>query len=313
LSLALVMVSGDGAAFPYVVSRGETLGQIAERVYGRIELERVLVAANALDARGRVAAVPGMRLELPAVSHHTVELGQSWAGIAERWLGNAKRGDVLARMNGSQPWLAPEVGAIVVMPYNLRYVAAHGDTTESVAYRFLGRRDEAWLVAHYNGLERARLEPGEVLLVPLLDLPLTEDGKRLALQADERLRGEAARAEHEAQRRAAEELPRLAADVRRGRYVEAVARGAALVERGGLSRRERAQVERALTEAFVALDAPGLAADACAAWRRSSDEALDPVEHSPKILAACVIAAPRHGPSAGPSAAAAPEGSGAPR
>jgi hypothetical protein len=67
----------------------------------------------------------------------------------------------------------------------------------------------------------------------------------------------------------------LLGEVRRGRYVEAVARGAALAERGGLSRPQRAQIYRALTEAYAALEARGLATDACGAWRRAEDDSGD--------------------------------------
>ena len=56
-------------AFPHVVRPGETLAQIAERTYGRIEMEQLLVAANGLDAGRGVPIVAGMRLEIPAVGH----------------------------------------------------------------------------------------------------------------------------------------------------------------------------------------------------------------------------------------------------
>jgi hypothetical protein len=41
------------------------LAQIAERSYGRVEMEQLLVAANGLDAGGGIPIVPGMRLEVP--------------------------------------------------------------------------------------------------------------------------------------------------------------------------------------------------------------------------------------------------------
>ncbi|MEZ4315684.1 MAG: LysM domain-containing protein, partial [Polyangiaceae bacterium] len=46
----LSLSSGDVGAFPHVVQPGETLAMIAERTYGKVEMERLLVAANALDA-----------------------------------------------------------------------------------------------------------------------------------------------------------------------------------------------------------------------------------------------------------------------
>jgi hypothetical protein len=56
-----------------------------------------------------------------------------------------------------------------------------------------------------------------------------------------------------------------------------------------LTRPQLATVHRALLEAYVALDAPPLAAAACAAWRKEDSTAanLDPALISPKIRAAC--------------------------
>ena len=127
------------------------------------------------------------------------------------------------------------------------------------------------------------------MLVPLTDLVLTDAGKQAALDAGALVRTEAGGTAREAQQQASTELPRLATDVRRGRYIEAVARGSALLAREGLSQPQLAETQRYLTEAYVALDATGLAANACAEWRRYDPAAvLDPIELSPKIIDACV-------------------------
>ncbi|MEQ9320558.1 MAG: LysM domain-containing protein [Polyangiaceae bacterium] len=287
--LCTLAVTSDVAAFPHVVRAGETVAAIAEHMYGRVELERVIVAANGLGGRRGSAIVPGQRLEIPAVGYHKVLPGDTWQSVADAALGDPKRGDVLARLNDSQPWLSPEVSREIVIPYNLRFVASVGDTTQTVAYRFLERRDEAWVIASYNRLDRARLRQGEIVLVPLTDLVLTDAGKQAALDAGALVRTEAGGTAREAQQQASTELPRLATDVRRGRYIEAVARGSALLAREGLSQPQLAETQRYLTEAYVALDATGLAANACAEWRRHDPAAvLDPIELSPKIIDACV-------------------------
>jgi hypothetical protein len=92
----------------------------------------------------------------------------------------------------------------------------------------------------------------------------------------------------EQQRKADAELPALLADVRYGRYAEAVARGNRLLGGAALTHPQLAVVHRALLEAYVALDARPAAAAACAAWRSNEpNPALNPVRVSPKILAAC--------------------------
>lgn len=292
-SVALVLaVTGDAAAFPHVVKKGETLAQIAERTYGRVQMEQILVAANGLDAGGGIPIVAGMRLEVPALGHHRVTAGETWSGLAAELLGDEKRGDVLAMSNGSMPWLPPSDGQELIVPYNLRYVAAQNDSLMTIAYRFLGERDKAWMLDGYNRRKGDPVRRGDVVLVPLTELPLTATGREEAASAGALVRTEGGGKAREAQRRADAELPQLAADVRAGRWVDAASRGSRMLGYGELSRPEIAAIQRALTEAYAALDAPGLAETACTAWREADPTSvLDPVELSPKILRACVSAA----------------------
>jgi hypothetical protein len=278
-------------AFPHVVRAGETLAQIAERIYGRVEMEQLLVAANALDAGGGVPIVAGMRLEIPSVAHHRVAAGETWTSLAETLLGHPDRSDVLALSNNAMPWLAPVEGQEIRVPYNLRYVVGAGESTLTIAYRFLGQRDKAWMLDRYNRLGGDPVRRGEVVLVPLTELELTPAGKAEAASAGALVRSEGAGRAREAQRRVEVELPQLATDIRSGRYVDAIARSNRVLGSGDLTRAQLATVHRGLVEAYVALDAQGLAETSCLLWR-DADPALvlDPVELSPKILRACMNA-----------------------
>lgn len=308
LAGALLGAGRDAAAFPHVVKRGETLASIAEHTYGRVQMEQLLVAANGLDAGGGVPIVAGMRLEVPALGHHRATAGESWGGLADQLLGDERRSDVLALANGSMPWLAPADGQELVVPYNLRYVAGANDSLLTIAYRFLAKRDMAWTLDRYNHLKGQAIRRGDVVLVPLTDLPLTPEGRAEAASAGALVRAEGAARGLDAQRRVEAELPALAADLRAGRWAEAIARANRVIGYGDLSRPEIAAVQRALTEAYVALDASGLAETACTAWREAEPEAaLDPIELSPKILRACVGAfTPRQEAPAPPSPVIAP-------
>jgi hypothetical protein len=118
-------------------------------------------------------------------------------------------------------------------------------------------------------------------------LKLTEAGKAEARAAAER-EGASGGMALEHQRRGDAELPQLLADVRYGRYVEAVARGNRLLGAGALTHPQLAIVHRALLDAYVALDARTAAAAACAAWKSNEPSAmLDPVRVSPKTRTAC--------------------------
>ncbi len=251
--------------------------------------ERGIVAANGLDDLRASAIVPGMRLEIPAAGHHKVLPGESWKSIAAELCGGLDKGDVLSRVNGDNPWVQPALGREIVVPFNLRYLASRGDSAESVAYRFLGKRDNAWLLLLYNGTEQPLFAQGQVLLLPLTDLPLTEAGRAAAREAGALMKSEAGGRARELQAEAEHELATLAAQARHGQYIEAVAQGSALLAKGELTEPQLAQIYERLTEAYAAVGARGLASDACAGWRKHEPKLeLQPARYSPKIVTACL-------------------------
>lgn len=286
--LAVAALGLDARAFTYIVTPEDTLASIAERYYGRIQYEQLLVAANQLDAHGGTSIVAGARLEVPALGHRRTKQGETWATLAKDLLGAESRADVLAAANGTSPWLPPADGAEIAIPYNLRVVAAGTDTIVTIAYKYMGDMNKAWVLDHYNGLKGRRLARGDVVLVPLTDLPLTEAGKRAAAEAAGASCSQAAGDTRQAQRRVEGELPALMADVRSGRYVDAVARGTRFLSSGSLTQPQLALINRQLLEAYAALDAQGLATSACTEWRKNDPRArVDPVMMSPKLVLAC--------------------------
>jgi hypothetical protein len=285
----LVAHDGDARAFSHIVKPGETLAQISDRVYGDARREVVLVGANALDAQGGTVIAPGMRLEIPAPGHHTVMQGETWADLALAWLGTneAHRTELLAHANKGYSWVAPVEGQEIEVPAVVTYIAGDGETVNTIAQRFWGDAARGWELDTYNQREGVLVKRGEAILVPLPGLRLTEAGKAEARAAAER-DGASGGMALEQQRSADAELPQLLAEVRYGRYAEAVARGNRLLGGAALTHPQLAVVHRALLEAYVALDARPAAAAACAAWRSNEPSpVLDPVRVSPKIRAAC--------------------------
>jgi hypothetical protein len=284
-----VSAPADALAFQHIVKPGETLAQIAEHVYGDARRETVLVGANALDVQGGTVITQGMRLEVPAPGHHTVAQGETWADLASSWLGtnDMARSDVLARANKGVAWIPPVEGQEIEIPAVVTYLAGDGETVNSIAGRFWGDPNRGWELNNYNKRQGVLVKRGEVVLVPMPGLRLTEAGRAEARAAAER-DGASGGMALEVQRRADAELPQLLADVRYGRYAEAVARGNRLLGGGALTHPQLAVVHRAMLEAYVALGATASAAAACAAWRSNEPNAmLDPVRVSPKIRAAC--------------------------
>jgi LysM repeat protein len=286
---ATAAASHDAGAFQHIVKPGETLAQVADRVYGDAKLETVLVGANALDVQGGTIISPGMRLEVPAPGHHTVIQGETWADLALLWLGtnDMARNELLARVNKGVPWVPPVEGQEIEIPAVVTYISGEGETVNSIAQRYWGNAGRGWELNTYNRREGVGVRRGEVVLVPMPGLRLTEAGRAEARAAAER-DGASGGMALEQQRKADAELPQLLADVRYGRYAEAAARGNRLLGGGALTHPQLAVVHRALLEAYVALDARVSAAAACAAWRSNEpNPVLDPVRVSPKIRAAC--------------------------
>ncbi len=285
---AAVLTASDAGAFVHIVRPSETLAQIAQRMYGDPKKELLIADANALDVQGGSVIVPGMRLEIPACTYHRVLERETWPSIARDELGDATRADELARINDAVPWIAPSPEQEVKIPYVLTHIAAESETTSRLAYRYLGDANKGWTLDAFNGRKEWKLVRGDVVLVPISTVDLTEVGKREAAQADVRAHSQAAGASLELQRKVDGELPLLQGDVRAGRWVEAIARGARLLGMTDLSKAQLATIHRAMLEAYVALDAHGPAQAACAEWLKNEPRpVLDPMMVSPKIRAAC--------------------------
>lgn len=286
------LVASNAHAFVHIVRHGESLADIAHRVYGDSKLETVLAGANFLDVQGGSAIVPGMRLEIPAPGHHRATGSETWPAMSQDWLGDEKRADTLARENGGVAWIAPAAGQEIRIPFVLTHLTAPGDTTMQLARRYLGDPNLAWVLETYNHRKDVPLVRGEVVLVPLLGLQLTADGRKEAAEALERSRTETAGALLDVQKRIQAEIPLLKGDGRSGKWVDVIARGNRLLGTGEPTRLQLSMIHRALLEAYVALDATTSAQAACSAWRASDPSfkdsvQLDPVYVSPKIRAAC--------------------------
>jgi hypothetical protein len=195
---------------------------------------------------------------------------------------------VLARLNHTVAWVDPPVGLAVEIPAVIAHIAADGDTSASVAARYWGDSNRGWELNAFNGRHEAPLQHGEIMLVWLSDLELSDTGKTEAQLSMDVARTETDTARLDVQRRADAELPRLKNDVRLGLYVAAVARGNRVIASGPLTRPQLALTYRALLEAYVALAAEPEAIAACASWRANeTDPRLDPLLTSPKVRAAC--------------------------
>src|SRR5258708_5970682 len=114
----LATAAPRATAFTHTVQKNETLAQIAERTYGRIQYEKILVAAKALDAKGGSPTAAGHRPEAPAPDHYRINASDPWRGLAKHLPGVSERRVVLAQANNTMPGIPPAEGAEIIVPYN---------------------------------------------------------------------------------------------------------------------------------------------------------------------------------------------------
>jgi hypothetical protein len=288
IAFALVLVVSLPArvradvALVHIVRTGETLASIAELYYGDPRRESVLVAENGLTTEGGSAIEVGLRLMIPTVSYHTVEEGETWAELATRFYGDPRRAFVLIEANGGKAGAHPDGGAELLVPYPLRHVAEQSESMRKLAKTYYDSLAGMNTIRRFNENARTRVVRGQILLVPLPDLVLGAQGKKLA-EAQSQLEsgGEVRKkqAEIDAQ------LPLLREHVRSGRYADAVAMANRLIGGDDLSGSQIVTIHRELGTALCALGQDQLAHEAFAMLlEQQPDAELDSIRTSPKVL-----------------------------
>jgi nucleoid-associated protein YgaU len=275
------------SAISHVVRPGDTLASIAERYYGDPRRESVLVAENGLTTEGGSAIVTGLRLIVPTVFYHRVKEGETWIELARKFYGDARRAFVLVEANNGNSGEQPDTGAELLIPYPLRHVTRQNETLRHVSKNYYrGRRKSVEgirTLRRFNRIRRIRLHRGQIVLVPLDDLVLSEKGREIAREQNARiaLGGEV----RDKQARIDAELPVLREHVFRGRYADAVSMGSRLLGMGDLTGNQVVTIQRELGVAFVALGRGDLAEAALVeVLQRQPDMELDTVRTSPKVL-----------------------------
>lgn len=304
--LAPLRASAD---YIHVVRPGETLASIAQVYYGDPQRESVLVAENGLTTQGGAAIVVGLHLIVPWVGHHIVQEGQTWSELAERSYGDARRAFLLIEANGGSAGTQPDVGAELVVPYPLRHVAVQSETLRDIAEAYYSDEgsESVRMLRRFNNMRGIRPNRGQIVLVPMSDLVLSEEGRRLVAESsgEEVIGGEI----RELQERIEEQLPTLREHNRRGRFAEAVALGNRLLGTGRLTGNQVVSIQRELGTAYVALDRQDLAVEAFRqALSRQPDLELYEARTSPTVMRAfrrakgTAVEEPAPPPDAGPPA-----------
>ena len=105
--------------------------------------------------------------------------------------------------------MPPVAGQEIVIPTVIAHIAGEAESTTTLARRYYADPNRSWELDQYNARKPGLLRRGEVMLVPLPSLALTEQGKLEARHAVEGAVTEGTGSAHEAQKHAEAEIPLL--------------------------------------------------------------------------------------------------------
>jgi len=262
------------------VRQGDSLELIAAEFYGdRTKAVFIMVANRMTHVR---PLRPGERLRVPISREVATSPGDTFESLAASYLGSARRGPFLASFNGLSSDDGLPAGTVITIPFTIAHTAGSVESVSDIAKAYFGDGKNTEMLRRYNFLDRAAIEKGEVLLVPVYTVRLTP-AKAPPLDTESRARREHRR---EAVGRAARALPAARQTWRDGDFAAVKAALAPLDnDFDYLDSSDAVEIGVLLGSAYVAND-EGEAA--LAAFKRVLDRQQGHVLHrydtSPKIL-----------------------------
>lgn len=167
-ALAVVMLLGQAAAADtataiYRVKQKDTLDLIAAEYYGDRAYGAFIVVENKL----KKGVQPSMRLRIPITREITAAKGDTFATLAQTYLGDEKRGQFLAEYNNLPVDESLATGTALTIPFQITYVSETGESLGAIAARFYGDSKHAELLKRYNFMDKSTLDKGEALEIPV--------------------------------------------------------------------------------------------------------------------------------------------------
>jgi hypothetical protein len=167
LVLALLLGLSAGAAERSVtLAPGESLEQLAERLYGDPGRAAALRAHNKLPGG---PLQPGATLDAPFSETVRVAPGDSWSSLAKRHWGDGRRGRDLALVVRGDSAAKLRAGSSIQVPVFVEERLEKGKTLAALSRRHYGTSSRADLLTRVNGIKNARrLRVGAKIRVPVV-------------------------------------------------------------------------------------------------------------------------------------------------
>jgi len=189
-AIYLAILSGDTAhAKPgskrHRVHQGDTLELLAAEYYGNRVHKIYIMVENQLDHVRDLK--PGEILRIPISEQITVAKGDTLAGLAATYLGDANKVGYLAEVNGLTPESSLALGQELTVPMQVRYRSTGEVSLRDIALGLFADAKLATLLQQYNKLGSPTLTAGQVIYIPVPKIRI-QASKRRPKDADAKAR-----------------------------------------------------------------------------------------------------------------------------
>lgn len=282
----LVIVSKTGTAeaksFTRTLQKGVSVSDIAKRFYDREDFAVFIAAASEFKPYGDGSAGVGEVVVIPTTWTYRLRPDDTWGNLGKDYLGDSRRGSMLAKKNYKDPKKRVPSGHLINMPFHVPYKATSRVTLKNVARVFsvglprTGVRELERMIKEYNHLKKPHLKAGQKILIPVFHVQVK--GALLATEGPIPDPG--------SQRRAKAMAKTIEGHLSKGEYGKVIAIASESMQEIEGAPQVVAKIMLYLCTAGVALNQKALAQKAALkSLVLDSEITLDPRKISPKVRA----------------------------
>lgn len=290
IALVLAALASDARAqdatattTTYRVKPGDSLELIAAEFYGDHAHTMIFIMVENKLQHPRKLSV-GERLKIPVNREITTQKGDKFDTLAATYLGDARRASFLAEFNRMSPTDSLATGTQLLIPFHVTHTAAATETLAQISLAYFGDAKQAEMLRTYNNLDKAALEKGESIVVPIFHIRVRAD-KLAPIDAESSSRREEQR---RAGAEAATALPIARTAWLQGDFFTVKSALVGVAKRlDYLDIATATEIGMLLGKAYIAYgDTPSAVAMFTQVLNRQPRYELSPFSESPKVLAA---------------------------